>query len=100
MILTPLTALGAVVTPAVQGLLSHTVPDNAQGELQGVLSSAGSLAMIVSPLLMTGVFFAFTTPGAPVSFPGAPFLVSMLLMGVCWMVFNARRAQAVPDRPQ
>ena len=52
----PFTALGAVVVPALQGLMSQAADDDAQGELQGVIASTGALAMIVSPMLMTGVF--------------------------------------------
>jgi DHA1 family tetracycline resistance protein-like MFS transporter len=88
LILTPLTALGAVVTPAVQGIMSRAVGDEAQGELQGVLTSAGSLAMIVSPLIMTSIFFAFTAEGAAFHNPGAPFFASMALMGACALVFR------------
>ncbi|MDD9976503.1 MAG: TCR/Tet family MFS transporter, partial [Boseongicola sp.] len=53
---TPLTALGAVVTPAIQGIMSRMTSDDSQGELQGVLSSTSALAMIISPLVMTQVF--------------------------------------------
>jgi DHA1 family tetracycline resistance protein-like MFS transporter len=95
LILTPLTALGAVVTPALQGMMSRAVPADAQGELQGVVSSTVSLAMVVSPLLMTQVFAAFTAPGAALFLPGAPFLVSMLLMAACMAVLLARPNRAV-----
>lgn len=91
LIFTPMTALGAVVTPALQGLMSRAVADDAQGELQGLLSSAGSLAMAISPLLMTATFYAFTAKDAPVYLPGAPFLVSMLLMGACAIAFGLRK---------
>lgn len=87
LILTPLTALGAVVTPAIQGIMSRQTADDSQGELQGVLASAGAVATILSPLLMTYVFARFTEAGAPVYLPGAPFLVSMALMLVCMAVF-------------
>lgn len=87
LILTPLTALGAVVTPALQGMMSRTVPEDRQGELQGVISAAGAVAMILSPLLMTRVFAAFADPATPPFLPGAPFLLSMALMGVCAAVF-------------
>ncbi|MEM9031815.1 MAG: TCR/Tet family MFS transporter [Pseudomonadota bacterium] len=87
LLFTPLTALGAVVTPALQGLMSRAVEDDAQGELQGVLTSAGSLAMACSPILMTTIFYAFTSAGAPLQLPGAPFLLSMALMGACAVVF-------------
>ena len=89
LILTPLTALGAVVTPALQGMMSRATPDDSQGELQGVLTSAGAVATIVSPLMMTAVFAHFAAVGAPVYLPGAPFLVSMGLMFVCMGVFLA-----------
>jgi MFS transporter, DHA1 family, tetracycline resistance protein len=95
LILTPLTALGAVVTPALQGIMSRTAPDNAQGELQGVVSSTASLAMVLSPLIMTQVFAAFTAPGAGVFLPGAPFLVSMTLMVACAAVYLARPRAAM-----
>ncbi|MBJ3762434.1 TCR/Tet family MFS transporter [Maribius pontilimi] len=90
LILTPLTALGAVVTPALQGLMSRAIPDNAQGGLQGLLTSAGALAMIVSPLIMTQVFWVATADSTPFYLPGAPFLVSMVLMFACGWVFMGR----------
>ncbi len=87
LLLTPLAALGAVITPALQGIMSRTVGADRQGELQGALTSAGAVAMIVSPLLMTAVFAAFTAPESPVYFPGAPFLVSLGLICVALIVF-------------
>jgi len=89
LILTPLTALGAVVTPALQAMMSRAVQDDAQGELQGVISSARAVAMILSPLAMTQVFSAFTEPGASVHFPGAPFVLSMAIMVVCGIIYVA-----------
>ena len=80
LILTPLASLGAVITPALQSVMSQRAGDDAQGELQGVLGSANALAMILSPLAMTGVFAAFTAPGAGVYFPGAPFVLAALLL--------------------
>jgi MFS transporter, DHA1 family, tetracycline resistance protein len=80
LILTPITALGGVVTPALQAILSHDTPDNSQGELQGVLSSLNAIAMIVAPLVMTTTFAQFTTPGAAIFAPGAPFILAAVLM--------------------
>jgi DHA1 family tetracycline resistance protein-like MFS transporter len=87
LVLTPLTALGAVVTPALQGMMSRAVAEDRQGELQGVISAAGAVAMILSPLLMTRAFAAFADPSTPPFLPGAPFLLSMALMGACAVVF-------------
>ncbi len=101
LILTPLTALGAVVTPALQGMMSRAVPDDAQGALQGLLTSAGAMAMIVSPFVMTQVFYAFTAERTAFYLPGAPFLLSMALMAACAAVFlmRPRTVGAAADRP-
>lgn len=87
LLFTPLTALGAVVTPALLSIMSRATSDDSQGELQGVLASVGALATIISPLLMTSVFWYFTEDSTPVYLPGAPFLVSMVLMLACLVVF-------------
>ncbi len=90
LILTPLTAIGVIVTPALQGMMSRIAPDDAQGELQGVLTSVAAVATIVSPLVMTQIFAVFTRPGATIVLPGAPFLLSMALMLDCIVIFVAR----------
>ncbi len=85
--LAPLAALGAVVSPALQGIMSKMVDDDAQGELQGVLSSVHALSMIVSPLMMTQVFAVFTHTDAPIYLPFAPFLLAMVLLVVGLVIF-------------
>ncbi|APE42761.1 tetracycline resistance MFS efflux pump [Sulfitobacter alexandrii] len=79
LLLTPLAALAGVIPPALQGIMSQRVAADAQGELQGALTSAASLAMILSPLAMTWTFAAFTHRDTPFYLPGAPFLVAMCL---------------------
>ena len=86
LLFTPITALGAVVTPALQGRMSRIASDDQQGELQGVITSARSVAAILSPLVMTQVFFIFTGPER-LWVPGAPFVVSAALMIVCLVLF-------------
>ncbi|MXQ09142.1 MFS transporter [Alphaproteobacteria bacterium GH1-50] len=90
----PLTALGAVVTPAVQGMMSRRTADDSQGELQGVLSSTAALATVISPLVMTQVFAVFAAEDAAYFMPGAPFLVSMALMVACGAVLLGTRRVA------
>lgn len=91
LMLTPLAAVGGVVIPALQAMMSRAIPDNAQGGLQGLLTSAGALAMIVSPLVMSQVFWLATAENAPFYLPGLPFLLSMGLTGVCVVVFLGRK---------
>lgn len=88
--LIPVTALGAIGMPALQGIMSRAVPDNAQGALQGVLTSTSSVAMVVAPLVMTQTFSAFTAPGATVYLPGAPFLLAAALMAFSLAIFVRR----------
>lgn len=94
MAFTPLSALGGIVSPALNALMSRRVPETEQGALQGVLASTNALAMILSPLLMTATFGAFTRPGAPLFLPGAPFLVAAVLTVACILLLVAGR----PDR--
>lgn len=77
--LMPLMTLGAIAGPALQGLMSRLVEDNAQGELQGIFASVNGIALIISPLLMTGIFRVFTAEDAPYYLPGSPFLLSAAL---------------------
>lgn len=96
LMLIPVSALGAIALPALQGILSRIAPDDAQGELQGVLSSLASVAMIFGPLLMTQIFALFTAGDAPFHLPGAPFVLSAALMLVGVLLFAWRyRPQTV-----
>ncbi|MGJ5618397.1 TCR/Tet family MFS transporter [Sulfitobacter sp. MF3-043] len=92
LILTPLAALAGVIPPALQGIMSRQVAANAQGELQGALSSSTALAMIISPMAMTSAFAYFTGSGAPIYLPGAPFLLAMSLAIVSLFIFLSRPA--------
>lgn len=87
--LTPLAALGAVVAPALTSVMSQRAADDQQGELQGVLTSINSIGMILAPVVMTQVFWLFTSEETWVRLPGAPFLLATLLMLTAWMVYSA-----------
>ena len=72
--------LGGIAGPALQGIISSHVPANEQGELQGALTSLMSATSIIGPLIMTNLFAYFTDKGAPVHFPGAPFIAGAALL--------------------
>ncbi|WP_085307864.1 TCR/Tet family MFS transporter [Planktotalea arctica] len=95
LILIPISALGAVGMPALQGIMSRRVADDAQGELQGVLTSVNSLSAIMAPLVMTRSFAYFTAAGAPIYAPGAPFLIASVLMVVSVVIFQMRKRASV-----
>jgi DHA1 family tetracycline resistance protein-like MFS transporter len=96
-VLIPISAVGAIVAPAMQGVMSRAASGDQQGELQGVLASISALSMILSPLVMTQAFFWATREGGPVWFPGAPFMLSACLMAGALAVFVlAHRARPTP----
>ncbi len=78
-------AVTGVAFPAMQQLMTHSVSDDAQGELQGAIASVVSLTAIVGPPLMTGVFGAYADAKG-LYFPGAPFILSAILVGIGWIV--------------
>ena len=97
--LTPLTALGSIAGPALQGIMSRTASDDQQGELQGTVTSINAVATILAPLMVTQTFWYFTDGNAPIYLPGAPFLLSAVLAIGCIVVFvqtpRPKRARAV-----
>lgn len=78
--------LGGICGPALQSIISASVPPNEQGELQGALTSLISLTSIVGPPMMTGIFAYFTGPRAPFHFSGAAFLLGSLFMLVSALI--------------
>ncbi|MDX2306016.1 MAG: TCR/Tet family MFS transporter [Microscillaceae bacterium] len=72
-------AFGGLAGPSLQGIMTAQVPADAQGELQGGLTSLISLTSIIGPPLMTGIFAHYTHPDNPVYFAGAAFLLAFVL---------------------
>jgi DHA1 family tetracycline resistance protein-like MFS transporter len=86
-LLCPVSALGEVAVPALQGRISRLAPPDAQGEVQGVVASARSAAAVVGPLAMTAVFaWGAGIEGARLL--GAPYLLAALLLLGAFAVFR------------
>ena len=100
-------AVSGLAPPAINGVLSRQVPDNSQGELQGAVNAASSLATIVGPLAATQIFSYYTTtPGSADYFPGAPFLAAsastfaaLVLFGFAAWRFELGRRPSIADHP-
>jgi len=73
----PVMALAGIGTPALQSLATRLVDDDRQGQFQGVLASAMSLASIFGPLLFSTVYFAVRE-----RWPGAIWLSAMIVNAV------------------
>lgn len=84
--LMPIGALMGMAGPVVQSIMTRHVDPHEQGRLQGALASLQSVAGIIGPLLFTSVFAYFISPQAPLQVPGAPFLLSALLVGLALVV--------------
>lgn len=93
---TPISALGDVAGPAMQGRMTNLTPENQQGELQGVIASVSAVAATASPLLFTAIFAHFTAADAPVFWPGAPFVLSAVIMVVCVLILVAASREKRP----
>ena len=79
--------LGGISGPALQGYISSHVPPNAQGELQGALTSLISVTSIIGPLLMNNLF-AWFTQSDHLQFPGAPFIAGAVLFTISALLAN------------
>jgi MFS transporter, DHA1 family, tetracycline resistance protein len=91
-----LQSIGAITSPAVQGMVSASAAADRQGETQGALSSVQGLTAIVSPLVASHVFALFTGPDALLLLPGAPFVVSTLAYCVAiWAVSGVQSPPAL-----
>jgi MFS transporter, DHA1 family, tetracycline resistance protein len=88
-----ISAAQGLVFPCLQGLMSAEVDPTEQGELQGAVASIQSLSSIVGPPLMTTVFARFSAPDAVVYEPGAPFLLSVLFVGITALIFSRAMAR-------
>jgi DHA1 family tetracycline resistance protein-like MFS transporter len=83
-------SLGGIAGPALQSIISGFAPANEQGEIQGALTSLMSATTIFAPPLMTSIFAYFTDKSNSILFPGAPFLLSSILVFIA--VFLAMKS--------
>ena len=72
-------------------LMSKTVPEDAQGELQGGLSAITSIAMLLGTVFSAQVFGYFLSDAAPLQSPNVAFFVAgvglVLTLGLfLWLV--------------
>lgn len=97
--LMPIFAVMALVLPALNAMMSKTVGATEQGELQGALTSLGSLTSVAAPPSMTSLFSWYTSPTAPIYFPGAAFLAaSMCLLVAAAVFFGVERKIRAQDK--
>jgi MFS transporter, DHA1 family, tetracycline resistance protein len=86
--------LGSVASPALNAIMSQSVPPTEQGELQGASSSITSLTSVIAMWAMPTLFAWFTSAGAPVYFPGASFFAAAICeLGALLLFARAMRGR-------
>lgn len=95
----PLMSIWGISGPAAQGMMCRRVTSSEQGQLQGAISSLRGITGMLGPGLFTFTFAAFIDPNRRWHLPGAPFLLSaVLLLGSMQLVAilkgQPERAQA------
>ncbi|ODT67842.1 MAG: hypothetical protein ABS75_22630 [Pelagibacterium sp. SCN 63-23] len=98
--------VSGLAPPAINGVLSRQVPDNSQGELQGAVNAASSLATIIGPLAATQIFSYYTARDSDHYFPGAPFiaasasvLAALVIFAIAAWRFELGRRPSIADHP-
>ena len=96
----PLLALWGIASAAALALMSRRVSSTEQGQLQGANSSMMGIANLIGPGVFTQAFALFVGAGASLHLPGAPFLLSALLLVAAIVVaLGTRRVAAEANNP-
>ena len=91
----PILAIWGLAAPVAQGMMSGRVAPDAQGRLQGALSSLNGVGALVGPLFFTQAFAFAIGPARDWELPGLPFLAGagLLTLALClWPRTAARDA--------
>lgn len=83
----PFACLSDMAPPNATGIASNLVDEDRQGVLQGVIASLSAVAAVAAPLIVTPLFRTFAAPDAALYLPGAPFLLTALLLLLSAAVF-------------
>jgi DHA1 family tetracycline resistance protein-like MFS transporter len=82
-----LAALADMAPPTMSAMMANLVSENRQGMLQGVIASLGSISAVIAPIFMTWSFRVSANSDAGFYLPGAPFLISGLLVLLVFPLF-------------
>ncbi|HEY0912880.1 MAG TPA: TCR/Tet family MFS transporter [Bradyrhizobium sp.] len=90
----PVFALGSIGTPALQTLATRQVDPDRQGQFQGVLASAVSLASIIGPLAFSTFYFVVQK-----QWPGAIWLSAVVVYAIAVPLVVLGTRTARPAQP-
>jgi MFS transporter, DHA1 family, tetracycline resistance protein len=79
------------VHPMLTAIMSKAVPEDAQGELQGGISSIMSVAMLAGTVFFSQVFGYFMQPTSPWISPDVAYFTASFILGLALLMFIAVR---------
>lgn len=92
-------SIAGIGSPAIQSMISKSVPSDEQGAVQGALNSITSIAGILAPLLWTALFSWAIAKERSIHVPGLPFfgaaLVSVAAAFFAWRALKGKGGEGV-----
>jgi MFS transporter, DHA1 family, tetracycline resistance protein len=79
------------VHPMLTAIMSKAVPDDAQGELQGGISSVMNIAMLAGTVFFSQIFGYFMQPTSAVVSPDIAFFIAAGVLAVSLVMFQVAR---------
>jgi len=76
----PVISMWNISFPAAQGIMTHHVSEQEQGELQGAISSLRSIAFVIGPFLFSWTFAWFIDPRHSFHVPAAGYYLAAALL--------------------
>jgi DHA1 family tetracycline resistance protein-like MFS transporter len=86
------------VHPMLTAMMSKETPENAQGELQGGISSIMAVTMLLGTVFFAQIFGYFLQPSASIMSPDMAFFVAGSVLVVTLSLFVAVRRAPVPEQ--
>src|SRR5437773_2967066 len=80
MVSIPVISMWNISFPAAQGIMTHHVSEQEQGELQGAISSLRSIAFVIGPFLFSWTFAWFIDPRHSFHVPAAGYYLATALL--------------------
>jgi len=101
----PVISMWNISFPAAQGIMTHHVSEQEQGELQGAISSLRSIAFVIGPFLFSWTFAWFIDPKHSFHVPAAGYYLAAALLFTAMLMatgikqpdFSAAKSP-LPDR--
>jgi MFS transporter, DHA1 family, tetracycline resistance protein len=83
------------VHPMLSAIMSKAVPEDAQGELQGGISSIMSIAMLLGTIFFSQLFSHFMKPGGVLVSPDVSYFAAAAILALALVLYLLSQRQRV-----